>query len=412
MIRSMSSAISGMKNHQLMLDVISNDISNVSTSGFKASNVVFSDVLSQTLTAGDPNGVVAGTNPAQVGLGARLAATTQTFSQGALQRTGRSTDMAIEGEGFFVIENGTDRTYTRGGALSLDASGNLATNDGGFVMGWQADANGVVNPAGPLSRIVVPIGSALPPNQTTSVTLSGNLSAAAALNTEVTTSFTAYTDQGATVQVNLIYKKTAANQWTVSASHGSPATAITLTDNVLTFGNDGEITAPADKSMNVAAGQIPGITVPVDFELGATGATNRVTQFGGSSTVGVVKQDGALAGSLKSFSVSNGGAIQGVYSNGKIMTVGQVGMAMFANSQGLERVAGGWRETGNSGIAQVAQASTGGRGGISAGTLEMSNVDLAEEFSRLIVAQRGFQGNARVISASDEILQEVVRIGR
>ena len=117
MIRSMSSAISGMKNHQLMLDVISNDISNVSTSGFKASNVVFSDVLSQTLTAGDPNGVVAGTNPSQVGLGARLAATTQSFSQGALQRTGRSTDMAIEGEGFFVVSNGAEQIYTRGGAL-------------------------------------------------------------------------------------------------------------------------------------------------------------------------------------------------------------------------------------------------------------------------------------------------------
>jgi flagellar hook protein FlgE len=412
MIRSMSSAISGMKNHQLMLDVISNDISNVSTSGFKASNVVFSDVLSQTLTAGDPNGVVAGTNPSQVGLGARLAATTQTFSQGALQRTGRSTDMAIEGEGFFVIENGTERLYTRGGALSLDSSGNLATNDGGFVMGWQADADGVINTAGPLQRISVPIGSALPPTQTSDVTLSGNLSAAAALNTEVTSSFTAYTDQGATLQVSLVYKKTAANQWTVSASHGTPPTAIALTDNVLTFGNDGELTAPADFTMNVAAGQIPGVTGAVTFQLGAAGSTSRVTQFGGSSTVGVVKQDGALAGSLKSFNVSNGGAIQGVYSNGKTMTVGQVGLALFANSQGLERVAGGWRETGNSGIAQVAQASSGGRGNISAGTLEMSNVDLAEEFSRLIVAQRGFQGNARVISASDEILQEVVRIGR
>jgi flagellar hook protein FlgE len=412
MIRSMSSAISGMKNHQLMLDVISNDISNVSTSGFKASNVVFSDVLSQTLTAGDPNGVVAGTNPSQVGLGARLAATTQSFSQGALQRTGRSTDMAIEGEGFFVVSNGAEQVYTRGGALSLDASGNLATSDGNFVMGWQATSAGTVDTTGPLSRISVPVGSALPPSQTANVALAGNLSAAAAVGTVVTNSMTGYTEQGATVQINLSYAKTAANEWTVTGSHGSPGTAITLTDNVLTFGSNGEVTAPADRTINVAAGQIPGITGAVTFNLGAAGAVNRVTQFGSTSTVGIVSQDGSLAGSLQSFAVSAGGAIQGVYSNGKTMTVGQVAMALFTNPQGLERVAGGWRETGNSGVAQVAPASAGGRGKISAGTLEMSNVDLAEEFSRLIVAQRGFQGNARVITASDEILQEVVRIGR
>jgi flagellar hook protein FlgE len=398
MIRSMSSAISGMKNHQLMLDVISNDISNVSTSGFKASNVVFSDVLSQTLTAGDPNGVVAGTNPSQVGLGARLAATTQSFSQGALQRTGRSTDMAIEGEGFFVV--------------SLDASGNLATSDGNFVMGWQANATGAVDTTGQVSRISVPVGSALAPSQTANVQLAGNLSAAAAVGTVVTNSMTGYTAQGATVQLNLTYTKSAANEWTVTGSHGSPGTAVTLTDNVLTFGTNGEITAPVDRTINVAAGQIPGITDAVTFNLGAAGAVNRVTQFGSTSTVGIVSQDGSLAGSLQSFAVSAGGAIQGVYSNGKTMTVGQVAMALFTNPQGLERVSGGWRETGNSGVAQVSPASTGGRGKISAGTLEMSNVDLAEEFSRLIVAQRGFQGNARVISASDEILQEVVRIGR
>ena len=128
--------------------------------------------------------------------------------------------------------------------------------------------------------------------------------------------------------------------------------------------------------------------------------------------MGVVSQDGALSGTLQSFSVSNGGAIMGVFSNGKSLELGQVAVATFANQQGLERVGGAWRETGNSGIAQIAPAAAGGRGNISAGTLEMSNVDLAEEFSKLIIAQRGFQGNARVISTSDEILQEVVRIGR
>jgi flagellar hook protein FlgE len=320
--------------------------------------------------------------------------------------------MAIEGEGFFVVSNGAEQIYTRGGALSLDASGTLATSDGNFVMGWQANATGAVDTTGQVSRISVPVGSALAPSQTANVQLAGNLSAAAAVGTVVTNSMTGYTAQGATVQLNLTYTKSAANEWTVTGSHGSPGTAVTLTDNVLTFGTNGEITAPVDRTINVAAGQIPGITDAVTFNLGAAGAVNRVTQFGSTSTVGIVSQDGSLAGSLQSFAVSAGGAIQGVYSNGKTMTVGQVAMALFTNPQGLERVSGGWRETGNSGVAQVSPASTGGRGKISAGTLEMSNVDLAEEFSRLIVAQRGFQGNARVISASDEILQEVVRIGR
>ncbi len=413
MIRSMSSAISGMKNHQLMLDVVSNDIANVSTAGFKSSNVVFSDVLSQTLSAGDPNGVVAGTNPAQVGLGVRLASTTQSFAQGALQRTGNSTDMAIEGEGFFVVSNGTEQQYTRGGAFSLDVSGNLATVNGSYVMGWQADNTGTVDTNGATQRLQIPLGSPLAPVQTSSVGVSGNLSASAAIGTTVATTVTGFTSQGGSVQLNISYTKSAANQWTAAASYGSPGTSVALTNNVLDFNaGTGELAAPVGRAIDIAAGVIPGLPGAVSIDLGAVGAAARLTQFGNATTVGVANQNGSSAGTLQSFNVSNGGAIVGVYSNGKSVTLGQVAIAMFANAQGLERVGGAWRETGNSGIAQVAPASAGGRGKISAGTLEMSNVDLAEEFSKLIVAQRGFQGNAKVISTSDEVLQEVLRIGR
>jgi len=413
MIRSMSSAISGMKNHQLMLDVVSNDIANVSTPGFKSSNVVFSDVLSQTLSAGDPSGVVAGTNPAQVGLGVRLAATTQSFSQGALQRTGNSTDMAIQGDGFFVIQNGTAQQYTRGGAFTLDVAGNLSTADGAYVIGWQADNTGTIDANGPTSKLQIPLGSAMAPVQTANIAVKGNLSASAAVGDAVSSTVTGYTAQGAPVQLNITYTKAAANSWTATASYGSPATAVALTNGALAFdANTGELTTPTGHTMSIAAGLIPGMPGAVTIDLGATGASARITQYGSSTSVGVVSQDGALSGTLQSFSVSNGGAIMGVFSNGKSLQLGQVAVATFANQQGLERVGGAWRETGNSGIAQIAPAAAGGRGNISAGTLEMSNVDLAEEFSKLIIAQRGFQGNARVISTSDEILQEVVRIGR
>jgi flagellar hook protein FlgE len=412
MIRSMSSAISGMRNHQLMLDVVSSDISNVSTIGFKSSNILFSDVLSQTLQAGDPQGVVAGTNPAQVGLGSRLAGTAQNFAQGALQRTGRTTDLAIEGDGFFIVNNANAQLYTRNGSFSFDAQGNLSTADGWYVMGWQADPDGMIDPTGPLTRLRVPIGSAMAPVQTTEVSVSGNLNAAAAIGTRVSNSVAAYNAQGAEVVLNVSYTKTAANQWTVSATHGDPATQITLTDNVLTFDITGELTIPVDRNINIAAGQIPGITEAMTIEMGAATTPNRVTQYGSQTNVSVIGQNGSFAGALQSFNVSNGGSIMGVYSNGKSVQVGQVAISVFTNPQGLERVAGGWRETGNSGLPQIGQAAAFGRGKISAGTLELSNVDLAEEFSRLVVAQRGFQGNARVITASDEILQEVVRLGR
>lgn len=412
MIRSMSSAISGMRNHQLMLDVVSSDISNVSTIGFKSSNILFSDVLSQTLQAGDPQGVVAGTNPAQVGLGSRLAGTAQNFAQGALQRTGRTTDLAIEGDGFFIVNNANAQLYTRNGSFSFDAQGNLSTADGWYVMGWQADPDGMIDPTGPLTRLRVPIGSAMAPVQTTEVSVSGNLNAAATIGTRVSNSVAAYNAQGAEVVLSVSYTKTAANQWTVSATHGDPATQITLTDNVLTFDITGELTIPVDRNINIAAGQIPGITEAMTIELGAATTPNRVTQYGSQTNISVIGQNGAFAGALQSFNVSNGGSIMGVYSNGKSVQVGQVAISVFTNPQGLERVAGGWRETGNSGLPQIGQAASFGRGKISAGTLELSNVDLAEEFSRLVVAQRGFQGNARVITASDEILQEVVRLGR
>jgi flagellar hook protein FlgE len=412
MIRSMSSAISGMRNHQLMLDVVSSGISNVSTVGFKSSNVLFSDVLSQTLQAGDPQGVVAGTNPSQVGLGSRLAGTVQNFAQGALQRTGRTTDLAIEGEGFFVVNNASAQLYTRNGAFSFDGQGYLSTSDGWYVMGWQANADGEIDPTSAVTRLRVPIGSALAPVQTTEVSVSGNLNSSSAIGTRVTNSVNIYDAQGAAVPVAVSYTKTAANEWTMSVAYGENGTQVTLTDNVLTFDINGELTIPVDRNVNIAAGQIPGITEAVTIDLGAAGTPNRLTQYGSQSTASIIQQNGSFAGALQSFNVSNGGAIMGVYSNGKAVQVGQVAIAVFTNPQGLERVANGWRETANSGLPQVGQAAAFGRGKISAGTLELSNVDLAEEFSRLVVAQRGFQGNARVITVSDEILQEVVRLGR
>lgn len=415
MIRSMSSALSGLRNHQTMLDVVGNNVANVSTVGFKGSSTVFADVLSQTLQgAGAPGGATGGTNPAQIGLGSRLIGTVQNFTQGALQRTGRSTDLALEGDGFFVVSNGAETMYTRAGAFDLDAAGNLVTPDGNLVQGWQADALGAINTNAGVGSIQIQVGELLPPVQTSNVDIGANLSADAALGDAVTMTLTGYDEQGSAVPINLTFTLTAADQWTMTASAGNPAVDITasLTDNVLSFNGTGELTGPADRNVNIAAGAIPGFPGAITLELGAAGAPGRLTQYAGASTAAITNQDGSAAGALTSFTVSQDGTIVGKYSNGRTRSIGQVAIALFTNPGGLERSGGVWRETPNSGLAQVGVAANGGRGKIAATMLEMSNVDLAEEFTRLIVAQRGFQGNARVITTSDEILQEVVNLRR
>jgi flagellar hook protein FlgE len=397
-----------------MLDVVGNDIANVSTVGFKSSTTVFSDVLTQTLQgAGAPvAGLQGGTNPAQIGLGSRLMATVQSFTQGALQRTGRATDLAIQGDGFFQVGTPNGPMYTRGGALTLDAAGNLTTAEGFFVQGWQADVTGAINTNVDPGPVQIRVGDTLNPNQSQNATIGGNLSADVPIGTATTITLTGYDTQGTTTPINLTYTKTAANTWTVTGTHGPTATAFAITDNVLTFDGNGELVAPADRDMNVAGGVIPGYPNPITFSLGAAGGQGRVTQFAGATTTQFTEQDGAASGTLQAFSVGQDGVITGSYSNGLTKGIGRLALAVFNNPQGLERVAGAWRPSANSGIAQVGVPGEGGRGLLSAGTLEMSNVDLAEEFTRLIVAQRGFQGNARVITTSDEVLQEVVNLRR
>lgn len=413
MIRSMSTALSGLRNHQLMLDVVGNDIANVSTVGFKSSSTVFSDVLTQTLTgASAPGATTGGSNPAQIGLGSRLAGTVQSFTQGAIQSTGRTTDLAIQGDGFFIVENNGQNLYTRAGSFMLDASGNLTTPDGMLVQGWQPDAAGNIDTNAGLSPIQIRVGDLLPPQQTTTIANGGNLPADAAIGAVSSLSVMAYDDQGSGVPINLDYTKTGPDTWVATATAGDPAVAVPLTDANLTFSPAGELLVPADRSIDIAGGVIPGMTGPISIDLGDAASPGRLTQYAGEPSAAITEQNGYATGALQSFDLAQDGTIVGAYSNGRIRPIGRVALAVFNNPGGLERVAGAWSDTPNSGLAQVGTAGAGGRGLLSAGNLEMSNVDLAEEFTRLIVAQRGFQGNARVITTSDEILQEVVNLSR
>ncbi|HEX4984424.1 MAG TPA: flagellar hook-basal body complex protein, partial [Ilumatobacteraceae bacterium] len=229
----MSSALSGLRNHQTMLDVVGNDIANVSTVGFKSSTTVFSDVLTQTLQgAGAPTTTAGGTNPAQIGLGSRLVGTVQSFAQGAIQRTGRSTDLAIQGDGFFVVQGNSQQLYTRAGSFTLDAAGNLTTQEGMLVQGWQADNAGAIDTNQAIGGVQIRVGELQPPNQTELAELGGNLSAEAALGDSFTVTVTGNDSQGVVVPINLTYTKSAVDEWTVTATYtaGGVTNPVALTD--------------------------------------------------------------------------------------------------------------------------------------------------------------------------------------
>ncbi len=412
MIRSMYSAVSGLRAHQTMMDVVGNNIANVNTNGFKKSNVVFQDILSQTLNgASAPRAGLGGTNAAQIGLGVQVNNIAQNFLQGALQTTGRDLDLSIQGDGFFNLEQDGQQLYGRAGSFFVDAAGNLVSGSGGYVQGWTADATGAINNTGPAGRIRIPAGEQVAPVVTSEVNLGGNLPADAIVGDTHFSSLNVYDSQGSTVELSLTFTKTAANQWSMSATYGDPPTAVALTDNVIQFDGSGRVTAPADFNANIAAGAIPGLGA-VALTLGG-GAPGEVTQLAALGSIAAITQDGSTTGTLSGLTVGQDGVITGSYSNGQVKALAQVAIASFANPEGLERVTGTmFIESVNSGLAQLGAASSGGRGVVAPGTLEMSNVDLAEEFTNLIRTQRGFQANSRVITTSDEMLQEIVNLKR
>ncbi|WIB61843.1 flagellar hook protein FlgE [Curtobacterium sp. MCLR17_007] len=391
MLRSLYSGISGLRSHQEMLDVTGNNIANVNTVGFKASTTVFQDTLSQmTQGAGGPQTGIGGTNPAQIGLGVQVAGVSTNFAQGSAQATGKATDLMISGDGFFVTRLGNDTVYSRAGAFDFDANGRLVSSDGKIVQGYSAQ-NGVVNDGGALSDITLPLQAAAPATATTSATVAGNLPSDTAVNETINRDATVYDQYGTKHTLSLAYTRTPGG-WSVAASNGQGTSA---TGNI-TFGADGKITAGA----TLAVG---GITVDM----------TQLSGFASLNTASIASQNGHEAGSLQNYTISKDGTVMGTFSNGSSMALGRIALATFANPAGLEKTgASGYRATANSGQAQVGVPGSAGIGSLAAGTLEMSNVDLSQEFTNLIVAQRGFQANARIITTSDEVLQELTNLKR
>jgi flagellar hook protein FlgE len=405
MMRSMFSAISGLKNHQTFMDVVGNNIANVNTTGFKQSRVTFQDILSQTVHgANGPQGGRGGVNAAQVGLGVLISGIDTIQSQGTLQSTGKSTDMAIQGDGYFVMSDGKQDFYTRDGAFDLALDGTLASASSGLhVVGWQADPiTGLINTTLPPANISVPIGAGMTGKASTTLTVGGNLDSnnLGGAGNAVTLSATVYDAQGNALPITLTAVKQAApDSWQVTAT-GSGATGTT---NIV-FSGSGKVATGGTGTITVTLTN--GATTPQSISLDLS----TVTQLAAVSDLSS-NTDGASAGSLTTFTVGQAGDVTGVYSNGYKQPLGQIALASFSNPSGLMKAGGNlFTSSANSGTANIGTPDSAGRGQIATGFLEGSNVDLAQQFTNMIMAERGFQANSKVITTSDEILQDLVNL--
>jgi len=461
MMRSLYSGVSGLRNHQIRMDVLGNNIANVNTYGFKKSRVSFQDILSQRMSgASAPTAQKGGVNPKQIGLGMTVASIDKIFSQGSLQTTGLNLDLAIQGDGFFVLRKGEELFYTRAGGFGLDKNGTLVNPANGLrVQGWQATQVGtdyIINTTGNVDDIIIPIGGKIKAKATEIIKYQSNLDAQTPLlpagreptlkellDATVSTNIDAYDSKGNIHTVTLEFSRIEEekNAWGVTASiaDADPNTltldvgGVNINDSnsiIMRFNNEGApisiednpLTAGAPRDI-INAGQFivslnatfprDGIDQIINLDFGGAGLYNGITQFAAQTSTKAYEQDGYGMGYLESFTVDNTGVITGVYTNGNKAPIAQIAIATFTNPQGLGAEGENtFRNTNNSGLANIGPAEAGGRGRITAGALEMSNVDLAEQFTDMIVTQRGFQANSRSITTSDQMLQELLTLKR
>ncbi|MBI2431655.1 MAG: flagellar hook protein FlgE [Candidatus Hydrogenedentes bacterium] len=411
--------VTGLQVHQRRLDVVASNIANVNTIGYRGSRVLFQDLFSQTLQGGSaPVGAFGGTNPQQVGLGVQIASIDVNHSQGSLVSTGISSDLAIQGNGFFVLSDGSAQSYSRDGSFTLNANGVLVDPATGLrVQGFLADDTGVIPANAVAEDLVIPVGATGIVRATTQADLIGNLHAETAVGDTVTRTITVFDSLGTERLVDVTFTKSATdNEWTWDAEFDGASVGT----GTITFDSSGRLdpTDPTSQPSITIAGATLGAgsgSEPADlvFVLNLSEITQLSTPGDIVSDVSLRNQDGFPRGVLESFNIGGNGEINGVFTNGLTRTIGQVALATFSNVGGLARDGRNlFVETPSSGNAQIGSPGTGGRGTVTGGVLENSNVDLGTEFSNLIITQRGFQANARTITAADTILQETVNLVR
>ncbi len=423
MLRSMYSGVSGLLSHQKKMDVIGNNIANVNTTAFKSSNIVFEELFSQLVaSAAQPteNGR-GGINPQQIGLGVSIGNVTTNMSKGSIQATDNPNDLAIDGEGFFVVTDGSGIYYTRAGSFNVDKDGNLVNGSGYKVMGWNKNhSTGNIDTSKPTEPVDFS-NLKMQARSTAKITVTGNISSE-------TLEYDALNDENAALHNLTIYDSlgeshTVTFKFMKSATPNSYTFALTESDDFMSISSGatgGTLAFSTSGKLSTSESTIP--EVQISFTNGADSITFPTgsitfdpvgfTQYSNSTSI-KSSQDGYTSGELETLSISSDGMIIGQFTNGLQEHISTLAISSFINPNGLQKVGGNmFCTTWNSGEANVGVANTGDRGSIATSSLEMSNVDLATEFTEMIVTQRGFQANSRIITISDEILEELVNLKR
>lgn len=450
MMRALFAGVSGLRNHQVRMDVIGNNIANVNTVAFKSSRVTFAESFNQLLQgATRPPANSGGRNPTQIGNGMNIASIDTKFTQGTLLGTGVKTDVAITGEAFFVTKGNGKTLYTRAGNFQFDANGRLVAPSNGFIVqGINSDTLGNFSASSAVTDIDLTLNRKSPARPTQLVRMAGNLN----LNQRITQtspttvsephlmSITAFDTVGQAHNLVMQFSQVFAgtppvpnNTWTYSITsataaveaidNGTPPVPSPLGANqgVVTFNANGQMVDFSNGSVSLTAGPVRILVSPtsggtpfaINMDPGTINGINGLSQFANPSNAVFTSQDGYTSGDLQDLAIDSSGVITGFYTNGVSRPVAQMSLANFNNPSALLRRGDNMFETSpNSGVPVLGFAGTSNTSTITSSALESSNVDLAEQFTDLITAQRGFQASARMITTADEMLTELVNLKR
>jgi flagellar hook protein FlgE len=423
-LSSFNTGVSGLKAAGSSMSIIGDNISNAGTTGFKGSRAEFQDMLSNSL-----KGIEGGD---QIGTGTKLAHVRGMYSQGAINRTETVTDLAINGAGFFTVEGPFGRAYTRDGSFHFDKEGNLVNGDEHKILGFEADEKGQIT-----SKLgAIKLGNTtIPATATKEVGISMNLDSRENVKTfdpknpdkssNYSSGMTVYDNIGTAHVVTLYFNKAADGNWDyhamvdgAEAEGGKPGELVEMASGSLKFNDKGVLQEEVEKSnsFNFNKGAAKGQKITFNFgetiKEGGNGL-DASTQFGSKSSIARSTQDGSSAASLASLSFNDKGILSAVYSNGEVRDIGQIGIAKFENNEGLHKIGKNlFRESRRSGQPALGKPSEDGRGDVLSKSLELSNIDIADEFVSLMNAQRNFQASTKTITTADQMLQELMNIKR
>jgi flagellar hook protein FlgE len=401
--------LSGLLSETTALDVVGDNLANANTQGFKSDNITFEDAMNEA------------TASLQIGAGVGQTLTQRDFSQGNITQTGSPLDLAIQGSGFFIVQNPSNQTlYTRDGGFSLNAQGQLVDANGDLVQGWMA-ANGTVNPSGPTTSITVPLQSSLAPVATQNVTLDANLDANAAIGATFTAPIQVYDSLGNAQTLSATFTNTGAGAWSYQVT--LPGTAVgqaagtttTLASGSLTFDANGNLTSPAAGSpiniTNTTALADGAATLNINWNLYGSNNTPTLTGYAEASAVSGTTQDGSAAATMTGVELENGGTLVATYSSGTTQTLAQVALANVSNPDSMVATSNNDYTLGPNTITPtVGTAGTGGLGNLVGQSIEESNVDMATQMTNLIVYQQAYEADSKVLTTIDQMDQTLLSI--